>query len=413
MAIVNYYEKYGISQSDELEKIQWIINQRITDEENDSFGEGHSDKMFFLESAKEAFATAESRSKYDQDLADSMKKKDPDGERKAQFDKWYADAKKYYDTQQYDLAKSAIERASQYKSSESDNSQFYRYAAQIYSFVESYSQAIDYANQAIVLEPDIFKGYKVKSRVLERYLCSKKISIQELERVDLEKQLLKAVHLMCEKAIKANILDEASIGYGWLAFYHYYWNGCKDQIKAEEFAHLSISYGNISSDAKKVLDDITARRAKAAELKKQNADLQSKLRHDNERLQSEINSLKSSINNATTYGSTHYGTKFVWFSIIAGVAGIICFVTGAGVSGFVWIIGAIAIAAIRGGVVARNKNIQETLSQINQKESQLNSIKYNTESSINTNNNNISIQENGLAKQPYQPNADAQAIKIS
>ena len=41
MAIINYYERYGFSQIDELEKIQWIIDQKITDEENDPFGEGH------------------------------------------------------------------------------------------------------------------------------------------------------------------------------------------------------------------------------------------------------------------------------------------------------------------------------------------------------------------------------------
>jgi len=397
MAIINYYEKYGVSQTDELEKIQWVINQKITDEENDSFGEGHSDKMFILQLAKEAFTTAESRAKYDKELADSLKKSDPDGERKAQFEKWYGDAIKYYDTKQFDLAKSAIERASQFKSSELEDSQFYSYAANIYSFVESYSQALDYANQAIVLEPEIFNGYRVKACVLERYLSSKKVSIQPLERSDLEKQMLNAVHLMCEKAIKANILEEASVGYGWLAHYHYYWVGCKDQIKAEEYALRSVSYGNKSSDAEKVLNDIASRRAKAAELRNKNTKLQSKLQQDNANFQSEISSLKSSINEATTYGSTYFGDYVPWVTGIATVIGILCFVFGAGGYGMLFIIIAGAVLAIKGWIISNNKNIRDTLAQINSKEKEMNNNKYSLQNTIDNNNQEIKTLESGLA----------------
>lgn len=395
MAIINYYEKYGVSKTEELEKIQWVISQKITDEENDSFGEGHSDKMFILQLAKEVFATAESRAKYDQELADSLKKSDPDGERKAKFEKWYGDAKKYYETKQYDLAKSAIERASQFKTAESEDSQFYMYAALIYSFVDSYSQALDYANQAIVLAPEFYEGYRIKADILERYLLSNKVSIQPLDRSDLEKQLLNALHLMCDKAMKASVLDQACIGFGWLAFLHYNWSGCKDQIKAEEYALRSVSYGK-NTDAEKILNDIASRRAKAAELKSVNHDLQSKLERDNAKYKKEISDLKSSINNATDYGNIGFNMEF-WVMIVSAAIGLICLLAGAGGAAILFIFIAIAILSIRLGLDAKNKNIRDTLKQISSKESEMNNNRSSLERKIYDNYREIETQESGLA----------------
>ena len=325
MAIINYYEKYAISQTDELEKIQWVINQKITDEENDSFGEGHSDRMFILQLAKEAFSTAESKAKCDQDLVDSMKKSDPDGERKAAFEKWYSDAKSYYHSQQYDLAKTAIERAFQYATIETADYNFYSFAANIYFWSANFTQAVDYANQAIVLAPDNYYGYFVKMNALNRYIYfGKNLSNDMMQ--DIWKQLDTTIRLMADKAIATGYNYEAADGYGVLAqMYYTYANGDRYPITgnnnalAEEYAVKAMSlveHGQEADRAKSVLDDIAARRKQIAELEHANASLRAKLKKDNDKLEREntnlintISSQRSSISNATTYGSIRFGNE--------------------------------------------------------------------------------------------------------
>lgn len=401
MAIINFYEKYGISQTDELEKIQWVINQKITDEENDSFDEGHSERMFFLESAKEAFATAKSKVKYDQDLADSMKKRDPDGERKAAFEKWYGDAKSYSDSEQYDLAKTAIDRAFQYATPETADYSFYGYAADIYSLTANFSQAVEYANQAIVVAPDNYYGYFIKMVALDRYMFGKNLSNDIMQ--DIWKQLSTTIKLMVDKAIATGHSYDAAQGYGLLAkMYYKYVNGAQYPITgnnnalAEEYAVRAFSLlesGQSIAIAKAVIDDIAARRAEIAKLEKANAELE----RQNSNLQSTVSSQKSSINNATTFGSTSFGGE-LWFGIIAGVVGFIALAAGGGGFGALCLIVAIATFAIKGGIIAKNKNIRDTLASIRENESKINNNTYQ----INNNRNIISQQSAGLAPHPIK-----------
>lgn len=424
MAIINYYEKYGFSQTDELEKIQWVINQKITDEENDSFGEGHSDKMFILQLAQEAFASAESRAKYDQDLADSQKKSDPDGERKAALEKWYKDAEAYYDTQQYDLAKTAIDRALQFATPETINSAFYDKAACIYFMLKLYTQALDFENQSIVLSPEDANGYYLKSYFLHAYIFEKNLGNEKMQ--DIWQQLKANCELTVSKVIaQEKGYNQASKCYEFLAEMNYVY-ASKSQFPitgnnnplAEEYALKALAIINaprpdVCPIAKKILDDISARRAKVAELEQANVNLRAKLKKDNDDLDRQVSNLrkavssqKSSINNATAYGSTSFGGE-VWVGIIALIIGFICLVSGAGGAGIVFLIIGIAVFAIKGSMNTKNANIRNTLdsireneAKISNKSSQINSNKSNTDSQIRNNDNIINQQKAGLAPQP-------------
>ncbi|MDR1806023.1 MAG: hypothetical protein LBQ80_04550 [Clostridium sp.] len=68
MAFTNYYEKYGFQQTEDLQKIQFRLFQLIQDEENDSFGEYHAEKLADLKAAYAAFSNAEKRAEYDRAL---------------------------------------------------------------------------------------------------------------------------------------------------------------------------------------------------------------------------------------------------------------------------------------------------------------------------------------------------------
>jgi tetratricopeptide (TPR) repeat protein len=411
MAIINYYEKYGISPNDELEKIQWVIDQKIIDEENDSFGEGHSDRMFILQLAKEAFATAVSKAKYDQDLADSMKKSDPDGERKASLDKWYADAKNYYSNEQYDLAKTAIDRAMQYATPQTVDSTFYDTVANIYSTLKLFSQALDFHNQSIVLSPDYANGYYLKSITLYNYMFEKNLGSDRMQ--DIWQQLKTNCELTINKVVaQGHGYNQASKCYEFLAEMHYVYASTgeyggsgshfpitgNNNALAEEYALKALQIINApSSDAcptaKRILDDISARRRQVAELERANSEFE----RQNAELRNTISSQKSSINNATGYGSTKFGGE-AGFGAVAGIVGFIVLVAGGGTFGVVCLIAAIATFAIKGGIIARNIKIRDTLRYIHECETRINE---NT-NKIRQNDSVISRQREGLAPQPIK-----------
>ena len=420
MAIINYYEKYGLLQTDDLDKIQWVINQKITDEENDSFGEGHSDRMFILQLAKEAFATAESKENYDTQLADSLKKRDPDGERKAAFDKWYEDAGNYCNTGQHDLAKTAIDRAMQYTTPETVESSFYITAASIYHNLKLYSQSLDLSNQAIVLSPDEARGYFLKSVTLYSYMFEKNLGNEKMQ--DIWQQLKSNCELTISKVIaQESEYEKASKCYEYLTeMYYVFATGAqfpitgRDNALAEEYAMKAISILNSQNPdecifARRILDDIASRRAKIAELEKANEDLRAQLKKDNDEIEREISNLKrtvsaqkASISDATTYGSTEFGTE-IWVGIIAAIIGIICLIVGVAIA-FLFILIAIAVFGLKGAIIAKNKRIRTTLASIRENEQAISSNEYkitNNKREIDgkiANNDRIIAQEgNGLA----------------
>ncbi|MDR0950219.1 MAG: hypothetical protein LBM13_01060 [Candidatus Ancillula sp.] len=424
MAIINYYEKYGFSQTDELDKIQWLINQKITDEENDSFGEGHSDKLFVLQLAKEAFATADSKAKYDQDLADSLKKRDPDGERKVSFDKWYGDAKTYWSTDQYDLAKTAIDRAMQYSTPETADSDFYNLAAGIYMALNLYSQSLDLINQSIVISPDEPKGYFIKCNII--YASTNQPHLDNDKKREIFEQLKNNCELMIKKAItKGSEYKEASRCYEMLAEIHYFDADYRrvftvsgyDNVLAEKYALKAIAMSNGSDsdcpDARSILDDISERRHKVSQAEKSNADLNAKLKRETGELLNKstdliktVYELKDSINNKTTFGDVSFGGE-IWVGIIAGIVGLIALgLNGTGFGAFCIFV-SIAVFGIRGAIISNNKRIRDTLASIDKYDATIKSVISERENMtnsindlINRNNNEIKKQSAGLAPQP-------------
>lgn len=220
--------------------------------------------------ARRVFATDASRGNYDRELANSNKEPvtpDPNAERNKQFEKWCSDALSYCDSGQYDLAKTATDRALSYYDTSTDDDAFYSFVANVYRMNRIYTTALDYINKAIVIKPQNAMHYILKAGIYRDQASS----IQgyndygEVERLiqNARDALNRAVNI----ANRNNDRTSESAGYGLLAFYHYFVPS-PDQVKAEEYAKKSVDLGDVWGDASKVLDDIRKKRQQEAEAAK-------------------------------------------------------------------------------------------------------------------------------------------------
>ena len=109
-----------------------------------------------------------SKAAYDLELEQSRRKpvaSDPKRERYAQWRKWYDAALSYMKTEQWDLAKTAIEKALSYADPDNEDAMFYNDVATIYRENKEFALAINYVNKAIVLEPETAELYLTKGLI--------------------------------------------------------------------------------------------------------------------------------------------------------------------------------------------------------------------------------------------------------
>ena len=217
--------------------------------------------------ARRVFATDAFRSNYDRELANSNKEPvtpDPNAERNKQFEKWYSDALSYFDSGQYDLAKTATDQALSYYDTFTDNDAFYSFVADVYKMNRIYPIALDYINKAIVIKPQNAMHYILKAAIYhhQAYSTQGYDNYAEVEKLiqNARDVLNRAVNI----AHQNNDRTSESAGYGLLAFYHYFVPS-PDRVKAEEYAKKSVDLGDIWGDASKVLDDIRKKRQQEAE----------------------------------------------------------------------------------------------------------------------------------------------------
>lgn len=217
--------------------------------------------------ARRVFATDDFRSNYDRELANSNKEPvtpDPNAERNKQFEKWCSDALSYFDSGQYDLAKTATDRALSYYDISTDDDAFYSFVANVYRMNRIYTTALDYINKAIVIKPQNAMHYILKAGIYRDQASS----IQGYNGYGEVQRLIQNARDVLNRAVniahKNNDRTSESAGYGLLAFYHYFVPS-PDRAKAEEYAKKSVDLGDVWGDASKVLDDIRKKRQQEAE----------------------------------------------------------------------------------------------------------------------------------------------------
>lgn len=161
MAVTNYYEELGLSAEmgtdeikDKLDQLETVYNQRLLNEP-----EKANEMLLLINKAKEVFATPDNKRAYDEQLEESG------DERLTSFNKWYSAAVDYLNRREYDLAKSAIEKASQFYYDSDDNSDYLFTSSRVYYNNKDYERATKLINDAIILAPSRSEYYRQKGLI--------------------------------------------------------------------------------------------------------------------------------------------------------------------------------------------------------------------------------------------------------
>ena len=169
--MTNYYEELNLdAQASAAKLTEELIKQEVIWRRRElQRPEEAAKKLLLISEAKKVFATESSKSAYDRELnapKPEEEKNDPAAERRAQFDIWRTNAENYLYSGQYDLAKTALEKALSYDSGENDAG-FQNLAARIYKENRDLSSALSRINKAIVLEPNEAYHLLIKALIFE------------------------------------------------------------------------------------------------------------------------------------------------------------------------------------------------------------------------------------------------------
>lgn len=286
--MINYYEELNLDPTASAKDlIEELIRQEVVWHQREiNAPEEAAAKQVLITSAKKVFANEASKAQYDQELnAKPVEEKqaDPDAERREQYKYWYDQAKSYYQSGTFDLAKTAVEKAMNYASSDQEDPYFYQLAANIYRTNQDFSTAMSYINKAIVLKGDDATFHLEKGLICDRqYRTIKKNGYGETDSV---------VRMMREEYKKADIIatdkDNSLRGIilGELARSLYFYSPRNEEL-AEEIAQTAVSFGDGLGHGKEVLNEIAEKRRKAKEEeeKRRKADEERKKRAEQERL---------------------------------------------------------------------------------------------------------------------------------
>lgn len=257
--IVDYYEELSISSSlsvpelnSELSRLETVWKRReITNPEK-------ATKMIVLISdARKVFQNDTSKREYDKRLAESKKPhqdKKVVNQRSESFARWHEDALNYYRNGQYDLARTAIDRAFQFFSDSSDGD-FYDLAANIYEQNGQYDTALSYINNAIVVDNQNGKYYLTKSIIL----ADKRDQAAENRRFDEKANFASQMRNTALEALsKASMRgdDETWARVCGVLAISFYSDKPIDFQKAEEYAQTGVQKGDSWGNSRKVLDII-------------------------------------------------------------------------------------------------------------------------------------------------------------
>lgn len=284
--MIDYYAELNLKPTMNASSImKELVNQeRMWAKRESVMPEKAQKKMVIINEAKRIFASESSKAKYDRDLEASKRPPeekvvpDHNSVRKDELNKWYKDAVGFYQSKQYDLAKTSVEKAMSFLNAQDNNSDFYEFAARVYDANGRYDQAMDFVNKAIIEAPNSVDNYITKALIYAsqgRAALNDKYNAGKANGFFLkERETLNIAMSYAERNSNYSIAksDRGRI-YGLLA-YSYMNELPKDRNKAKEFAmkgmELGDNWGNSSNVIKAVEKEIEAeRKAEEARLSEQ------------------------------------------------------------------------------------------------------------------------------------------------
>lgn len=257
--MTNYYEELGLSKESNVEGIgEELTRQESLWRHREVNQPEKSTKMLSLIfEARKIFANEDSRRKYDEALE---KEGRPDGAadssaaKKEEFQKYFNRIQEYYSDKQFDMAKLALEKALALEEYDPDENHvdLYRFATDIYFSSNMFSQAMEFANKALLANPDDLTNYEKKAVVLFPHLT-------ERGNFDFFQQCHEILRATCDswlkKAKRQNNTGEAANALQYLAYSFYVYD--QDYNTAEKYANEALSLDEEKSKiAQTVIDMI-------------------------------------------------------------------------------------------------------------------------------------------------------------
>ena len=263
--MTNYYKELMLdAQASAAELIEELIKQETLWHRRElQRPEEAARKLLLIGEAKKVFANESSKRAYDLELnapKPQEEQYDPAAERRAQFNHWRTSAENYLSSHQYDLAKTAVEKALSYDSGENDAG-FQDLAARIYCRNGDTSMALSRINKAIVLEPNEASHLFIKGLIYEAAYLAAKRNYYRTGDDDLAqmRQMLQAAQNLADRT-GDKLIQARAMGYE--AFSWQYYNPT-DSERAGRLAEEAVRLGDDWGNAKNVLDDIAEKKAAA------------------------------------------------------------------------------------------------------------------------------------------------------
>ena len=243
--MTNYYEELKLDKTLSLNELRenLIRLESIWTDRASTRPEKAAEMLVLINQAKKVFSTDMSRAAYD----------------RAEFEKWKKTAQDYYDRQEYDMAKTALDKALQ--NADEDDFAFLQLAAQICKSNGEYQVALSHINKALLIAPDLAELYITKALILED------LFIEESRRGfgDAAAHLQQARNTMrmaSEKAAAQGNKTAEAHADGYLAFLLYF-DEPKDTALAERMAKRAVENGDDWGNARRVLEDLEEKRTAA------------------------------------------------------------------------------------------------------------------------------------------------------
>ncbi len=262
--MTNYYDELKLDKNLSLNELRenLIRLESIWTDRASNRPEKAAEMLVLINQAKKVFATDMSRAAYDRELFAPPKEEkaaDPNAARKAEFEKWKKTAQDYYARQEYDIAKTALDKALQ--NADEDDFAFLHLAAQICYSNGEYQVALSHINKALLIAPDLAELYITKALILED------LFIEESRRGfgDAAAHLQQARNTMrmaSEKAAAQGNKTAEAHADGYLAFLLYF-DEPKDTALAERMAKRAVENGDDWGNARRVLEDLEEKRTAA------------------------------------------------------------------------------------------------------------------------------------------------------
>ena len=257
--MTNYYEELKLDKNLSLNELRenLIRLESIWTDRASTRPEKAAEMLVLINQAKKVFATDMSKAAYDRELFAPPKEEtaaDPNAVRKAEFEKWKKAAQDYYDRQEYDMAKTALDKALQ--NADEDDFAFLQLAAQICYSNGEYHAALSHLNKALLIAPELAELYLTKATILWYFFCdgiNRDASLQQ-ERNNLR--------IASEKAAAQGNTKVESHADGQLAASLYNWEP-KDVVLAEKLAKRAVENGDDSGLGQRVLEKLEEKRTAA------------------------------------------------------------------------------------------------------------------------------------------------------